>query len=192
MKPKDDQKVNLIFQATLCLVRKKGLAGINMNEIAKTAGLATGTVYIYFKNKETLINLLFATCRKTSIEHYLLNYKESDSFDKGFKIIWHNILQYRIDHCEEIILMEQCYHSPFMTDETWELTSMLTAPLFEIMERGKREGYFKPYDSFTLLNFMIGSIHERIKHVQYSHTSLSSAVIENLFTMCRDGLKRTL
>jgi AcrR family transcriptional regulator len=172
-------------------VRKKGLAGINMNEIAKTAGLATGTVYIYFKNKETLINLLFAACRKASIEQYLMNYSASDSFEKGFKIIWNNILQYRIDHFEEIILMDQCYHSPFMTDETLELNSMLTAPLFEVMERGKKEGYFKPYDSFTLLNFMIGSIHERIKHVHYSNTPLSTAVIENLYTMCLDGLKRT-
>ncbi len=50
MKPRDDNKIEQVYKATLRLVRAKGLAGITINEIAKEAKIATGTLYIYFKN----------------------------------------------------------------------------------------------------------------------------------------------
>ena len=74
MKLRDDKKTEQIFGAALGLVKEKGLAGITMCEIAKEAGLATGTLYIYFKNKEELINILFAECRKASVENYFHQY----------------------------------------------------------------------------------------------------------------------
>ena len=55
MKPRDENKILDIYRATLELVKETGLAGITMGQIAKEAGLATGTVYIYFNNKEDLI-----------------------------------------------------------------------------------------------------------------------------------------
>ena len=55
MKIKDDNKINDIYAATLKLVKANGLAGITMQAVAKEAGVATGTLYIYFQNKDELI-----------------------------------------------------------------------------------------------------------------------------------------
>ena len=64
MKPNDDKKIDQIYKAMLRLVEAKGLAGITMSEIAKEANIATGTLYIYFKNKNELINALFTDMQK--------------------------------------------------------------------------------------------------------------------------------
>ncbi|MBK7429323.1 MAG: helix-turn-helix transcriptional regulator [Saprospiraceae bacterium] len=40
---------------------KSGYTDLRMADVAKEAGMATGTLYIYFKNKEELINTLFTT-----------------------------------------------------------------------------------------------------------------------------------
>ena len=56
----DDAKTEQIYQATLELVLKQGLSGLKMADVAAQAGLATGTVYIYFKDKDELINHLYA------------------------------------------------------------------------------------------------------------------------------------
>jgi AcrR family transcriptional regulator len=61
VKPRDEHKIEQIFQATLVLVKEKGLAGITMGEIARAAKIATGTLYIYFESKEQLINELFTS-----------------------------------------------------------------------------------------------------------------------------------
>ncbi len=189
MKPRDDKKVDQIFGATLGLVKQKGLAGITMCEIAKEAGLATGTVYIYFKSKDELVNMLFSECRKSSIDNYFKDYDSSQPFKKGFKVVWMNMLQFRIHNFEEVVLMDQCYHSPFINECTIKLTKQLTSPLFELMERGREEGYFKNTDTLSLLTFMIGSIHEPVKHAHYSRQPLTNTTIEAMFKMCWDGLK---
>jgi hypothetical protein len=44
------------------------VAGVTMGEIAREAGMATGTLYIYFKNKEELINYLFFDCRREALK----------------------------------------------------------------------------------------------------------------------------
>ncbi|GAC1530284.1 MAG: TetR/AcrR family transcriptional regulator [Sediminibacterium sp.] len=189
MKPKDDKKTHQIFQATLGLVMENGLAGVKMCEIATEAGIATGTLYIYFKNKDELINALFAACRKASIENYFKKYDPAVPFEKGFRTVWANILRYRTKEFEAAVFMDQCYHSPFINECTMKLTKQLTHPMFKLIERGKEEGFFKKADTFSLLIFMIGGIHEAAKHAHYNRKALTKKTIESMFRMCWDGLK---
>ena len=128
-----------------------------MSEIAREAGMATGTLYIYFKNKEELINSLFADCRQSSIENYFKNYDASAPFKSGFMLVWMNILQYRVKHFTEVVFMDQCYHSPFLNDCTMKLTKQIINPLFVLIERGKEENVFKEVDTFSLMVFMFGT-----------------------------------
>ena len=70
MRCKDESKVDAIYKATLTLVKDRGLAGITMCDISKEASIATGTLYIYFKNKDELIKALFTECRIKSAHCY--------------------------------------------------------------------------------------------------------------------------
>ena len=189
MKPRDDKKIDQIFNATLGLVKQKGLAGITMCEIAKEAGLATGTVYIYFKSKDELLNMLFSECRKSSIDNYFINYDPASPFKIGFKNVWMNILHFRIQNFEEVVFMDQCYHSPFINECTKKLTKELTSPIYKLIEKGKEHGYLKNVDTFSLLTFMIGGIHEGVKNAPYSRKPLTKSTIDSMFTMCWDGVK---
>ena len=189
MKPKDDKKINQIYQATLQLVKVKGLAGITMGAIAREAKIATGTLYIYFKNKKELINALFTECRNRSAEVYFKDYDPSMPFKKGLKIIWLNLLHYRIKKFEEAVFMDQCFHSPFITQTTKELTKKLFMPLFSLMETGKKQKLVKKTDTLLLLTFMAGSINETVKYAQYSNRKLNKQIIEQMFLMCWNGLK---
>ncbi len=184
MKPRDDKKIEQVFQSTLGLVKEKGLAGITMCEIAKVAGMATGTLYIYFKNKEELVSKLFTECRKASLESYFTGYDPSIPFQQGFKVVWMNILRFRLENFEEVLLMDQFYHSPFINDCTKELTKQLKAPMYELIDRGKKEGFLKKMDSLSLLIFMIGTIHEAAKNAHYSREPMTKKVKEALFNMC--------
>ncbi len=189
MKPRDDKKIDQVFQSTLGLVKQKGLAGITMCEIAREAGMATGTLYIYFKNKEELVSKLFTECRKSSIESYFVNYDATVPFKEGFKVVWMNILRFRLENFEEVLLMDQFYHSPFINDCTKELTKQLKVPMYELIDRGKEEGLLKKVDSLSLLIFMIGTIHEGAKNAHYSQEPLTEKAADALFTMCWDGMK---
>ena len=51
-------KRNDIMQAALELIAERGFHGAPMAEIAEKAGVAAGTIYRYFENKEALITEL--------------------------------------------------------------------------------------------------------------------------------------
>jgi AcrR family transcriptional regulator len=189
MKPRDENKIQDIYQATLLLVRDTGLAGVTMSQIAKSAGLATGTVYIYFKNKEELINSLFAVCRKASTEIYFSDIDPKDSFKEAFRKVWFNIFQYRTEKFEEAIFLEQCYHSPFINAGSRKMSDQLLQPLFSLMEQGKKERQIRNMDTSLLLATMIGSISETIKHSHYNHKKVTKSHKEQLFEFCWEGLK---
>ncbi|HEY2726687.1 MAG TPA: TetR/AcrR family transcriptional regulator [Parafilimonas sp.] len=189
MKPRDNKKIEQVYKATLSLVKAKGLAGITMNEIAKEANIATGTLYIYFKNKSELINALFMVCRNRSAAVYFKNFDIAMPFKTGFKTIWFNLLNYRIKKFEEAVFVDQCFHSPFITETTKEITKKLFTPLFSLMEAGKEQGLIKNEDTLLLLTFMAGSINETVRYAHYSNRKLTKQITEQMFLMCWDGIK---
>ena len=189
MKLKDDRKVIQIFRAALKLVAKKGLSGITMGDISREAGIATGTLYVYFKSKDELINALFATCRENSVQASFKSYNPDTPFKPGFRTIWMNILRYKLQNFEETIFLEQCYHSPFITAGTREKAQQLTAPFYELMERGKKEQLIKNADTGLLLTFMIGTMSELVKQTHYSGISLNRTRTNTTFELCWDALK---
>jgi AcrR family transcriptional regulator len=189
MKPRDEKKVHNIYRATLHLVKEKGLSGITMGQIAKEAGLATGTVYIYFTNKDELINSLFTACRKGSAAIYFKDYDPAAPFRTGFRTIWMNVFRHRMERFEEAIFLEQCLHSPFITAGSRDTANQLLQPLFALMERGKKEKKIRNIDTILLLLSIIGSINEVNRHAQYTKRKLGAAELEEVFGLCWDGLK---
>jgi TetR/AcrR family transcriptional regulator, repressor of fatR-cypB operon len=189
MKQKDSQKLEAIFNATLTLVSQVGLAGITMSDIAKEAKIGTGTLYVYFKTKDELIAELYNKCKKTSYTHFFKNYDKNEPFKIGFKRIWLNMFQYRLNRFSEALFVEHFYHSPFITNEVKIATSQLIKPLFDLAERGKSEQVFKNIDTMLLLTYMVGTINELVNLSIYNQTELSQNTIETAFQMCWDGLK---
>lgn len=53
---KNSDKRTDILQAALQLIAERGFHAAPMAEIAEKAGVAAGTIYLYFKNKDILIN----------------------------------------------------------------------------------------------------------------------------------------
>ena len=189
VKPRDEHKIDQIFQATLLLVKQKGLAGITMSEIAGAAKIATGTLYIYFESKEKLINELFTQCRKSSVDIYFKDYDASQPFSVGLKRIWINLLEFRMNHFKESVFMDQCYHSPYITETTKDLTKKMIQPLYKLVERGKAEKELKELDTFMLLIFMVSGINEYVKHSVYSEKKITKASMEDLYNLMWDGIK---
>ena len=189
MKLRDENKVARIYKATLVLVKATGLAGITMQAVAKEAKLATGTLYIYFENKESLIASLFHECIKNSKGIFFKDYNIKAPFKVGFHTIWSNVLQHRLSRFDESLFLEQCFHSPYIDEHTKIEAKKLFEPLKDLLIRGKKEHLIKDIDNFWLTTFMIGNINEIAKRVNYFNKKLSSETIDQNFQLCWDGIK---
>ncbi len=190
MRQKDDSKIPLIYNATLQLVLEEGLTGSNMCTISKTAGIATGTLYIYFTNKEELITALFTKCRNESAAFYLKDYNPEESFERNFRKIFMNVLEYRRQHFREFVFLEQCYHSPFISADLRRKSLKKLQALYLLMDKGKKEGIIKDLDNALLLGYFLGAIGEVVKRAWYNKQSINKETIDSLYHLCLDGLKK--
>ena len=59
MRVKDEDKVTRIYQAAMRVINRDGFQGSSMSKIANEADVSAATIYLYFENKDDMINKLF-------------------------------------------------------------------------------------------------------------------------------------
>jgi AcrR family transcriptional regulator len=59
MRKKDDEKEKSIKEAVIKLILEEGFHGTSISKIAKMAGVSPATVYIYFENKENMLQNIY-------------------------------------------------------------------------------------------------------------------------------------
>lgn len=59
MKSKDLQKYNRLIEATTTILSKEGMSGVSTTKVAQKAGIPQSNLYIYFKNKQILLEQVF-------------------------------------------------------------------------------------------------------------------------------------
>lgn len=139
----------------------EGIAGLTMAKIAKQSGLATGTLYIYFKNKEVLINELYEHLRIQSSIRFFTGVNPDDSFRIKLRKVWFNYLKNRIENYEASVFLEQYYRSPFITEEHSRLSEEMKEPVKKLIRQGKLEGVIKnDFDDEMIFLSMLGFIRE--------------------------------
>ncbi len=82
-----------------------------MADIARTAGIATGTLYVYYSSKEELINDLYRKSKTAAASRLLEGYDAGLSFRARARILWRNSLKNRLDHYAEAIFQQQYFNS---------------------------------------------------------------------------------
>jgi len=63
----EENKRQRIFEAALKLFVENGIDNTTTSLISKEAGVATGTLYLYFKNKTDLINELYLSSKQENL-----------------------------------------------------------------------------------------------------------------------------
>jgi len=190
MRIKDENKIDLIYKASLKLILHEGIAGLTMSKLAKEAGIATGTLYIYFKSKEELLHKLYTKLNDESVERFLKGYNKQEPFRIGFKKIWLNYLTHRIEHYEESVFMEQYYRSPFITKAHKQLAENMKHPVHELIQRGKAEMLIKnEIDDEMLFLALLGFIRELADEHVTKVYKLNKTRIEKAFQLSWDTIK---
>ena len=190
MRVKDDNKVTQIFSASLDLIHEEGIAGLTMSGISKRAGLAIGTLYIYFRNKEALIHELYLDLRARSQERFMKDYHAGEPFKIGLKKVWINYLKHRIEHHRESVFLEQYYRSPYITRQHHQMAEAMKSPVHELIRRGKQEMLIKSdVDDEMLFLAMIGFIRELADEHVSGVYPLTEERIEKAFHLSWDMIK---
>lgn len=188
MKPKDDEKAKDILVATLKEVESVGLSGLSMEAVAKRAKVATGTVYIYFKNKTALVEALYLQT-KHEFASNVLRANGDLPVRAAFQRMCVAFLDYLTKHKAEMVFITQVVNSPYLREKTRTEAALATAPLLELLERGKRELLLKELDSHLMVTFLHGALRELAPLLAAEPKVSRDERASEIASLCWDALK---
>ncbi|RFS16075.1 TetR/AcrR family transcriptional regulator [Emticicia sp. C21] len=191
MRAKDENKEILILESALKMIARIGLAGLKMSDLAKEAHLATGTLYIYFRDKEELIRKLYLYLLRKSSANVIQGILTNEPLKKRVNKICYNFLIYNLEGPEYGAFFEQYYRSPFFheTESVLAEETAVMQPFYELIIEGQRQGIIKETEPELLVTLICGMLETMAKVSFYSQKSISDKEWETIFSIIWDGIK---
>jgi TetR/AcrR family fatty acid metabolism transcriptional regulator len=118
LKDRKPEKYRLILEAAVQVFARKGFYNARVSDIAREAGVADGTIYLYFQNKDDILISLFEEGMNQVIENVKTEVnKASDPLDKirSFALAHLSLVENNRDMAE-IIQVELRQSSKFMKE----------------------------------------------------------------------------
>ena len=162
MKRKNSKR-EAIIEAAVKIFAQKGFYNAKVNDVAKAAGVADGTIYLYFKNKDDLLINLF----EDKMEYILSRFNASlqdikDPLEKLQKFIQVYFSLIKEDQqLAEVFQVELRQSAKFLKDYHNQKFLDYLNIIAGIVKEGKERGFFRPSLNINVIKLMIfGAIDE--------------------------------
>jgi AcrR family transcriptional regulator len=186
---KSQTKREALVRATIKLVNNNGFHAAPMSRIAKMAEVSPGTIYLYFENKQDLINQVYIEVKASFSNFAFMDYEEHFSVEKGFEKIWKNIAVFKLKDVEEAMFLSQCDNTPMMDEASRKEGLKHLQPLLDLWVRGQNEGIIKKVSPYMLYAFSIYPMAFLMNMQQRELYQLSSNHIDEAYKMAWNSIK---
>ncbi len=134
-----------ILQAAIKIFSEKGFFNAKVSEIAASAGVADGTIYLYFKNKDDLLISLFEEKMGEVVEDVRRRVAEIPGALDQLRLFIHNHMGLLVREAGliEVIQVELRQSNKFMKEYIPVRFLEYLDVISGILEQGKREGVFR-------------------------------------------------
>lgn len=137
----EEEKYALILRAAEQTFAQKSYAQSPIAEIARRAGVAEGTVYEYFKNKEQLL----LTIPKVRFQEHMDSLREVFEIKTPLRklrrfIRYHFLLYFSNPDFLNVYLMNIRLNPKFYTSEAYVIYNQYTSIVDQIFDEGKKDG----------------------------------------------------
>jgi len=85
MTSRKQEKFEMILDGAEKVIAENGFHGSQVSKIAKEAGVADGTIYLYFKNKEDILISLFQDRLGKLVELFHQSIRETNTAEEALR-----------------------------------------------------------------------------------------------------------
>jgi TetR/AcrR family fatty acid metabolism transcriptional regulator len=165
---------------------RQGFHQSTVAQIAREAGVADGTIYLYFKNKDDILVQIFSYRTKQVFDRFRAEVKKADnSLDKLRNLIRRHLAEFQQDRDMAVVyLVETHQNSRLAESQIKEMSQMYQNLISEIVELGQQEGGIRK-DLYVGLvkRFILGAVDEVINtwlhsEKQYDLVSMADPLVD--------------
>jgi TetR/AcrR family fatty acid metabolism transcriptional regulator len=181
-------KYEAILRAAIKVFARSGFFNAKVADVAREAGVADGTVYLYFKNKDDILVSIFNHSMDEALGAGRKRLEEVSDPREKLKRIVHAHLD-RLGHDRDLAIVFQVElrsSTKFMEQFSATKVSEYLDLIRSVIEEGQRKGVFrKGLNSTIAAKVLFGALDEMatnwvLSHRRYSLVSTAESVIDLL------------
>lgn len=151
-----NEKQKRVVDAARRLLATEGLHGLSIKLLVKESGVAAGTLYLHFKDKEDIVRQVHATILYEVAQAVSLNHDSEQPLFMQFQNLWRNLWAYFQEHPNTLMVKAQFDHLPKgAIKQDFEEAKTAFKVITQLFNDGKRSGQFKdmPEEILRALGF---------------------------------------
>ena len=160
-----NSKYHRILEAAVKVFARHGFRQSTVAQIAKEAGVADGTIYLYFKNKDDILVQFFSSKAKQVFDCFRAEVgRGASSAEKLRNLVRVHLGEFQRDPDMAVVYQIETHQSSRLAeDQIREMAKMYQDILAEIVEQGQQEGAIRK-DLYVGLvkRFILGAVEETI------------------------------
>ena len=185
----DAGKRGVILNAALRLFTRQGFHGSPTSAIAKEAGVGVGTIYRYFKDKESLIHELCGELHLNFQQQIMIGHDPTAPLVQRYHQIFATLLTLFIHHPAEFRFMELYYYSSYAAAAESPCPTE-NGIVYELLSEVKKRGLGKEVPMRVLEALAWGPVVALAKEHSTRSLEVSAAVIEQTVQASWDAVCR--
>lgn len=191
MRQRDDSKRLALLEATLKEVVEFGFSGTSVARIARSAGVSPGTLYIYYADKDALLQAAFFYVSDQIIEVAVSSFLQGTSLKDGLRRNWHELFRLGLSCPQFFRYHDSFIHSSWITPDIQARNEAKAAPILDAIERGKEAGLIKPVPFPLLETFMFRPIYHLVQRTLQGSFEATDEQVDLGFNMAWDALAQS-
>lgn len=154
----DPEKRASYLSAALRLFAANGVQHTSTAAIAKEAGTAAGTLFLYFPTKQDLINELVLRIGQGQAGYIDSILKPTLSAQEAFFTIWDGSIRWFLQNREAFRYIQQVRDSGFIDEATIQESEQFFGYYYQAIKKGLDENCIKPYPIDIIGGFLYQGI----------------------------------
>lgn len=139
------EKREQFLNSALHLFVANGVKNTSTAAIAKDAGTASGTFFLYFPTKQDLINELVTKIGRQQSEYITSLLTPSLSVWETFLTIWYGSIRWFLDNRDAYQYFRQVRDSGLISEEVIRESEQFFVYYYQAIQRGQEQGTIKDY-----------------------------------------------
>jgi TetR/AcrR family transcriptional regulator, fatty acid metabolism regulator protein len=164
-------KYHLILEAAISVIAREGFFNSTVSKIARAAGVADGTIYLYFKNKNDILLHFFNYKTRLVFDEFRKEVdKGNDARTRLYNLIRAHLREFQKDRNMAFVFQAEARQIRYFELHIKDITNMYFDLVGEIVLLGQQEGVFRRDMELNLVKrFILGAVDEVINN--WLHTA---------------------
>lgn len=181
-----------IVATALKLFCENGFQNTSTAVISKEAGVATGTLFLYFKSKDELINALYREAKKELAGFFQQDFPTEASIENKLYHFWQKAISWALKNPYQFRFFNMYSHSPFISNLTKEEAASAFQFTQDFVEEAIQAGSIEPIDSELFISLFSAQLTATVGYLtQHPKLKNQQAVSDQAFAMFWKGISKS-